>query len=433
MLTGTAFAPCGTLILQMESQYFAPLPFAEGLVMPSKTRERRKSAPEPARRHNTRRESDRFFRRLVGGMRNGVLAITRDGNVAEINGEAARIFQIKRSPQIVGRHFSKVLAKHPDMVRVLHSAFELSHLPNRAELRLKTTGKVIGYTLSHVRDEHGRSTGIALFFKDLTKVEQLEERERLRDRLVALGEMAAAIAHEVKNPLAGIEVMAGLLKRQASVADSPDAQSLLNDIISEAKMANQIVHEALEFVRPIRLQVEHTAIADVLQSAVTLAETKVPRRAIGLQVRVDEGLPPIQGDHHQLCQLFTNLLINAFEALEGRGAVDVTAREGLIEEELQGAGGDGPATRTVVVDVVDNGPGVPKELRDRIFNAFFTTKPQGSGLGLAIVRKVVDAHDGRIDIQTGAQGTRFRVTLPISGANDWFVPRVGLPRSLTDD
>ena len=72
-------------------------------------------------------------------------------------------------------------------------------------------------------------------------------------------------------------------------------------------------------------------------------------------------------------------------------------------------------------------------MRDRIFNAFFTTKPQGSGLGLAIVRKVVDAHDGRIDIQTGAHGTRFRVTLPISGANDWFVPKPGLPRSLTDD
>jgi signal transduction histidine kinase len=169
-------------------------------------------------------------------------------------------------------------------------------------------------------------------------------------------------------------------------------------------MANQIVHEALEFVRPIRLQVEHTAIADALQNSVSLAETQVPRRAIGLEVRVDDGLPPIQGDHHQLCQLFTNLLINAFEALEGRGAVDVTAREGLLEEELQGTGGDGAATRTIVVEVADNGPGVPKELRDRIFNAFFATKPQGSGLGLAIVRKVVDAHDGRIDIQTGARG-----------------------------
>ena len=191
-------------------------------------------------------------------MRNGVLAITRDGNVAEINAEAARIFQLKRSPQMVGRHFSEVLAKHPDMVRVLHSAFELSHLPNRAELRLKTTGKVIGYTLSHVRDERGRSTGVALFFKDLTQVEQLEERERLRDRLVALGEMAAAIAHEVKNPLAGIEVMAGLLKRQAPWPTRRTRSRCSNDIISEAKMANAIVLEALEFVRPIRLQVEHT-------------------------------------------------------------------------------------------------------------------------------------------------------------------------------
>ena len=401
--------------------------------MTPKPRARAKPVLVPVRRQNRRGESDRFFRRLVGGMRNGVLAITRDGNVAEINVEAARIFQIKRSPGMVGRHFSHVLRKHPDMVRVLHSAFELSHLPNRAELRLKTTGKVIGYTLSHVRDERGRSTGLAMFFKDLTKVEQLEERERLRDRLVALGEMAAAIAHEVKNPLAGIEVMAGVLKRQPSVADSPDAQSLLSDIIGEAKMANQIVHEALEFVRPIRLQVEHTAIGDVLQSAATLAETKVPRRSIGLKVRVDEGLPPIQGDHHQLCQLFTNLLINAFEALEGRGAVDITAREGMLEEEPHGTGGDGQPMRTIVVEVADNGPGVPKELRDRIFNAFFTTKPQGSGLGLAIVRKVVDAHDGRIDIQTGAQGTRFRVTLPVSGANDWFVPKTGLPSSLTDE
>ena len=401
--------------------------------MPSTIRRRPKPVRVSARRSTARGESDRFFRRLVAGMRNGVLAITRDGNVAEMNGEAARIFQIKRSQRTVGRHFSVVLAKHPDMVRVLHSAFELSHLPNRAELRLKTTGKVIGYTLSHVRDERGRSTGVALFFKDLTKVEQLEERERLRDRLVALGEMAAAIAHEVKNPLAGIEVMAGLLKRQAAVSDSPDAQSLLNDIIGEAKMANQIVHEALEFVRPIRLQVERTAIADVLQNAVSLAETKVPRREIGLQLRVDGGLPPIQGDQHQLCQLFTNLLINAFEALEGRGAVDVTAREGVIEEEAHGAGIEGHLTRTVVVEVSDNGPGVPRELRDRIFNAFFTTKPQGSGLGLAIVRKVVDAHDGRIDIQTGAHGTRFRVTLPISSANDWFVTKPGLPRSLTDD
>jgi len=352
-------------------------------------------------------------------MRNGVLAITRDGTVAEMNDEAFRIFQLKRTTKAVGRSFTEVLAKHPDMVRVLKNAFELSHLPNRAELRLKSSGKVIGYTLSRVHDERGRAAGVAVFFKDLTKVEQLEERERLRDRLVALGEMAAAIAHEVKNPLAGIEVMAGLLKRQ--VGHSPDAQSILNDIINEAKMANRIVHEALEFVRPIRLQVEHTSIADVISDSVSLADSKVPRRNINLLIDLEEGLPPIQADHHQLCQLFTNLLINAFEALEGTGTVTLSAHEGVVDEEPHGQAETHVPARTVVVDVVDDGPGVPKELTDRIFNAFFTTKPQGSGLGLAIVRKVVDAHDGKIDILSTGKGTHFRITLPVSGADDWFI------------
>ena len=118
---------------------------------------------------------------------------------------------------------------------------------------------MIGYTLSQVKDDAGGAIGAVLFFKDLTQVEQLEERERLRDRLASLGEMAAGIAHELKNPLAGIEVMAGLLRRQ--VPDSPDAQSLLADIISEAKLANAIVVEMLEFVRPMRLQIEQTDIA----------------------------------------------------------------------------------------------------------------------------------------------------------------------------
>ena len=167
-----------------------------------------------------------------------------------------------------------------------------------------------------------------LFFKDLTQVEQLEERERLRDRLASLGEMAAGIAHELKNPLAGIEVMAGLLRRQ--VPDSTDAQSLLADILSEAKLANAIVVEMLEFVRPIRLQVERTDLADVLQQAVTLAESKVPRGdVVGRRTSVEPGLPMIEGDHHQLCQVFTNLLANAFEALDGQAArITISAVDG---------------------------------------------------------------------------------------------------------
>ena len=229
---------------------------------------------------------DRFFRHIVSSMRNGVIAIHRDGTLALMNDEAYRIFSLARDEGDVGRPFAEVLRARPDVIRVLSSAFELSHLPNRAELRLKDLDRVIGYTLSQVKDDAGQPIGAVMFFKDLTHVEQLEERERLRDRLASLGEMAAGIAHELKNPLAGIEVMAGLLRRQ--VPASPDAQSLLADIISEAKLANAIVVEMLEFVRPIRLQVERTDVADVLQQAITLAETKAAR-GDGGDRRADRG------------------------------------------------------------------------------------------------------------------------------------------------
>jgi signal transduction histidine kinase len=357
-----------------------------------------------------------FFHDLVWNLRNGVLVVTRDGRVAVMNDVAYRILGLKPNPTDIGQLFTRVLNGQPDVARIIAGAFELSHLPNRAELRLKSTGKVIGYTLSQVRDARGRLTGATLFFKDLTRVEQLEERERLRDRLAALGEMAAAIAHEVKNPLAGIEVMAGILKRQ--LTDSEDAQSILGDIIKEAKMANAIVLEVLEFVRPIRLQVERISLEDVVRDAIALAEGHVSRGGVRVEVALPRDLAAIQGDPHQLRQLFTNLLTNAFEALTGKGCVSISAVQ-LVEEDSPGS--DGQNGPSIQVDVIDDGPGVPPEVLDRIFNPFFTTKPQGSGLGLAIVRKIVDAHDGRIDVSPRSSGgTQFRVTLPVTGSHQLF-------------
>jgi PAS domain S-box-containing protein len=348
---------------------------------------------------------DAFFRHIVSSMRNGVLAVTRDSRLALINDEAYRIFGVTPRPDDPGQPVAAVLRDHPEVVRALASAFELHHLPNRAELRLRPTGRVIGYTLALVRNDEGAVVGAAMFFRDLTRVEQLEERERLRDRLAAVGEMAAVIAHEVKNPLAGIEVMAGLLRRK--MASVPDTHALLTDIINEAKMANAIVQEVLDFVRPIRLQVEHTSVADAVQGAIQLAETQATRGQIDVVVEVPDGLPQIQADQHQITQVFTNLLINAYEAMGGSGRIALTADRVRLED-----GGDG--RDAVRVEVSDNGPGIPHNVAERVFEPFFTTKPQGSGLGLAIVRKIVDAHDGRIDLKTSpGSGTTIRIVLPV--------------------
>ena len=361
---------------------------------------------------------DGFFRDLVWNLRNGVIAVTRDGRIAVMNDVAYRVLGLTPGPADIGIPFTQVLKDRPDVWRILSGAFDLSHLPNRAELRLKSTGKVIGYTLSQVKDRRGAITGATLFFKDLTRVEQLEERERLRDRLAALGEMAAAIAHEVKNPLAGIEVMAGILKRQ--LTESEDAQAILRDIIKEAKMANAIVLEVLDFVRPIRLQVERTELVDVVRDAISMAESHVRRGGVQMDVALSEDLPPIQGDPHQLRQIFTNILTNAFEAMGGKGQVRISAQQVAAEEEPT-ATGELHAVPMIQVEVADSGPGIPADVMDRIFSPFFTTKPQGSGLGLAIVRKIVDAHDGRIDVSARSEGgTRFRVTLPVSSNHELF-------------
>ena len=351
-------------------------------------------------------------------MRNGVIAFYRDGRLALMNDEAYRMFGLTPSDGDVGRPFADVLRAVPAIVRVLGGAFELSHLPNRAELRLTDLDRVIGYTLSQVKDDAGLPIGAVLFFKDLTQVEQLEERERLRDRLASLGEMAAGIAHELKNPLAGIEVMAGLLRRQ--VSDSKDAQSLLADIISEAKLANAIVVEMLEFVRPVRLQVEPTSIADVVQRSVTMAESKAARGSVEVTVDLERGLPHIQADHHQLVQVFTNLIANAFEALDGKGHIRISGGISAMDNDPAFVGVH-PPTPTVVVDVADDGPGLKADVTEKIFDPFFTTKVTGTGLGLAIVRKIVDAHDGRIDVSSEqGVGTKFRVTVPVTSSSQWF-------------
>jgi PAS domain S-box-containing protein len=354
--------------------------------------------------------SDRFFRHLVFNLRTGVLAITRDGRIAAMNDIAYRVLGLSARPGDIGRPFAEVLQDCPEVARILQQGFDSDDLPNRAEMRLRKTGRAMGYSLSPILDDEGTKIGATLFFKDLTRVEQLEERERLRDRLAALGEMAAAIAHEVKNPLASIEIAAGVLKRQLS--DQSEALETLDDIIKEAKMANAIVVEVLESVRPIQLQVERVRLDEALKDAITLAEGKQARGAVSIDMDIMPDVPELLADSHQLRQLFSNLIANAFEALGGEGHVSI--RAALLPGDDEPTITIDPPVPQVVVEVRDTGPGIAHDDLERIFSPFFTTKPQGTGLGLAIVRKVIDAHDGHIDaISAPGRGAMFRVTLPV--------------------
>jgi signal transduction histidine kinase len=199
------------------------------------------------------------------------------------------------------------------------------------------------------------------------------------------------------------------MKRQ--LAGHGEALESLSDIIKEARMANAIVVEVLDFVRPIQLQVERVRLDEILDDSVTLAEGKMRRGAVSLHKDIASDIPELVADEHQLRQLFSNLLANAFEALSGEGRVDIRARLLPLDDDAEMGE---PSSPQVQIEIRDNGPGISADDIERCFNPFFTTKPQGTGLGLAIVRKVVDAHDGRIDaVSAPGRGAAFRVTLPV--------------------
>lgn len=362
-----------------------------------------------------------FYRRLIEGMRCGILIVDRGGGIVMVNDHARTILELPELPS-AGAPVDEALALHPQLAHILRDSFWMSRLPNRAEIDLKSrseTGKTIGFTLSLVRDDGGEPTGAALFFKDLTHVEHKEEQERLKDRLAALGQMAANLAHEIRNPLAAIEVSCSLLKRRAPAADG--SRDLLDKIIAEVKRLNRTITSSLEFVRPVSLALAPASIEDVIDDALTVAVGRRGKPGIRIERRACPGLAAFRMDRGQLRQVFENLFLNAFEAMGETGTlvIEVQTAEAPTAPSTpyRPVGSTDPVESFdtyCVVRVADTGAGIAEEHLDKLFYPFFTTKKQGSGVGLSMAKKIVDSHRGLIDVASRAgEGTVFTVRLPV--------------------
>ena len=366
-------------------------------------------------------EGDDFYRRLIQGMRCGILVIGRSGGVVMINDHARSILELPSLPPR-GAAIEDARLDHPQLATILRESFSMSYLPNRAEIELKSrtaSGKTIGFTLSLVPGENGVPLGAALFFKDLTHVEHKEEQERLKDRLAALGQMAANLAHEIRNPLASIEVSTSLLKRRLPAEDG--ARELLDKIIAEVRRLNRTITSSLEFVKPLALSLAPASIEGVLDDALAVALGR--RGQPGLEVRRAScpGCSAFLMDRGQLRQVFENLFLNALEAMGESGTlgIDVSMAQAPVAPSTPypsvGAGAAASSfTSYAVVRVSDTGPGIPPEHLEKLFHPFFTTKKHGSGVGLSMAKKIVDSHRGLIDVTSRpGEGTEFTVRLPM--------------------
>lgn len=257
------------------------------------------------------------------------------------------------------------------------------------------------------------------------KAELAEANEQLRRSrsLAALGEMAAGIAHEIRNPLGCLSLYAEALRDE--LAGSPRQAEMCGKMQSAVRRMDEVVTDVLAFARDFTLNVGPVLAADVIERAVSECQGLLDSGGVTLQRPLGGDVQVrLVADGGLLVSVLSNLIRNAAEAMIEAGSAVREIRIG-VRRELKRCP-DGRRAMRAVLSVEDTGPGIPAELRSRIFNPFFTTRASGTGLGLAIVHRVVDAHGGHLVVGTGVSGgTRFEVCLPSRPAGD----RPGLKES----
>jgi nitrogen-specific signal transduction histidine kinase len=359
---------------------------------------------------------------ILGSMSSGIVGIDAEGAIAAFNAGAQRILGCPEGElsAAFGRDCREVLVAQPTVVRLLLETLDRKSPLSRAELVLAGEASTIGFTLCPVRDGEDRVQGAAMIFRDLTPIERGDEQERLRERLAALGQMAAGLAHEIRNPLAGMEVLAGLLQRR--LADRPEEQALVRELKGELRSLAAMVTASLEFVRPVAPVVVRVDPVQLLNEALTTARARVSFDGT-VERAWDAELPPLEADEDQLRSMLVDLIVNALEAMSGlpdaRLSLSVCGRDWEAGGRAVRVGADGaaaaecPARRELLISIADSGPGVPPEMREKIFYPFFSTKRRGSGVGLASAQKIVASHAGSLElVSRPGRGCRFRVRLP---------------------
>ncbi len=233
------------------------------------------------------------------------------------------------------------------------------------------------------------------------QLERAQADARRSERLAALGQLSAGLAHEIRNPLAVIRGSAETLERQLTGADAISVE-LAGYISSEVNRLNVLVSRFLDFARPARLELRPSDVVAVIERALKAARERWPAVNVQVETHFPSRTTAVPLDADLAERVFINLIFNAYEAMPGGGTLRVTVS--AVNQN---------GRRGVAVDIEDSGPGVPAENREAIFNPFFTTKESGVGLGLAIVSKIMDEHGGRITLESPANaGTRFRLFFP---------------------
>ena len=355
---------------------------------------------------------------ILSSIAAGVVTLDSDGTVLTWNISAEQIAQLG-AEDIVGLHYEDALAylttedaDKENFRRAIKSVLETGntyqgyklcfHPMNRDELYMNMS-------ISQLLNSMGDRLGLVMIFEDISHDIKMENEFHRMGELAAVGQLAASIAHELRNPLSSIKGAAQFLQKEYE--DHSSIVEFLGIIVEEVNGLNKLTTEFLDFARPMQLELKPTSINSVVEKTLQLMSVHITDNNVVVMENLDNKAPEINADDKQLEQILKNIIINSLQAMPGGGVIS-------LETGPTSSGG-------AYLSVSDTGIGIAQDKLDRIFQPFFTTKTKGTGLGLSVVNKIIENHGGKIEVtsQVG-KGSTFKIILPRTGAYTQFAAEV---------
>ncbi len=340
---------------------------------------------------------------ILQSIGNGILTINLDGDITVLNPETARILRIN-IPASIGKKWDETIAVNHPFHSILNEMLAKESPSNFTEKKLNfiDSSITIGIQVSPLHDAEQSIIGTNFVLTDLTELRKLQEQIKEKERLAYLGELSAAVAHEIRNPLNSIELFVGLLKRHAS----PESKQIQNiqKIQTEIQSLNAIVTNFLRFARPPQLQYQQFSITELFQETLLLADKELQEKNISVRMKLLDKNIILNGDFSQLKQACLNIVLNAIQAMDDGGKLMLSASLNKGESNQN----------SIVIEISDTGEGIDKSDLEKIFEPFHSTRSQGTGLGLAIVRNIIQAHHGTIFVKSNrGKGITVIIQLPV--------------------
>lgn len=351
-----------------------------------------------------------FHKGIIQSISSGLITIDFKGIITFINTAALKLLEYDYK-EMVGQSVREVFADDKEAESVLNELLSKKRMFESRETNLISRTKKlipIGFTTTLLSSSDPDYDGVIISFRDLTNLQHYRVQMERIDRLATLGEVSAGIAHEIRNPLAGIKTSAQVLEESFSPGDF--RSQLVSRIVKEIDRSNDLLKKFFNFAKPGKPKQEFVSLDALIEGVYLLLSSKMRKKDIQFQKNFNSDVPDVYVDENQMEQILINLFLNALDAMNKGDMMTVDLRI----EENQDNNLNGDATRAVILQIRDTGSGISDENLEKIFNPFFTTKTDGVGLGLSISSRLVEENGGKISVESEwGEGTSFSIILPV--------------------